>query len=76
MIFLKDNSSSIAKERLKLMMESDTLEYSASDISRLKKEISALVSRYFDISADMFEVKITLKQKNVLQQCRFYEGPH
>ena len=62
MIFLKDNSSSIAKERLKVMMESDTLEYSAGDISRLKKEISALVSRYFDISADMFEVKITLKQ--------------
>lgn len=62
MIFHKDNSSSIAKERLKLMMESDTLEYSASDISRLKSEISALVSRYFNISADMFEVKITLKQ--------------
>lgn len=62
MIFLKEDSSSIAKERLKLMMEADTLEYSANDISRLKKEISALVSRYFDISADMFEVKITLKQ--------------
>ena len=63
MIFHKENSSSIAKERLKLMMESDTLEYSASDISRLKKEISTLVSRYFDLSADMFEVRITLKQK-------------
>ena len=62
MIFHKENSSSIAKERLKVMMESDTLEYSASDISRLKKEISTLVSRYFDVSADMFEVKITLKQ--------------
>jgi len=62
MIFHKEDSSSIAKERLKLMMESDTLEYSSNDISRLKKEISALVSRYFDISADMFEVKITLKQ--------------
>lgn len=63
MIFHKENSSSIAKERLKLMMESDTLEYSANDISRLKKEISNLVSRYFDLSADMFEVRITLKQK-------------
>lgn len=63
MIFHKEDSSSIAKERLKLMMESDTLEYSATDISRLKKEISSLVSRYFDLSADMFEVKITLKQK-------------
>lgn len=62
MIFHKGNSSSIAKERLKLMMESDTLEYSAGDISRLKKEISALVSRYFDLSADMFEVRIILKQ--------------
>ena len=62
MIFHKEDCSSIAKERLKLMMESDSLEYSSNDISRLKKEISALVSRYFDISADMFEVKITLTQ--------------
>ena len=62
-MFHKENASSIAKERLKLMMESDTLEYSATDISRLKKEISNLVSRYFDISADLFEVKITLNQK-------------
>ena len=63
MIFRKDDASMIAKERLKIMMESDTLEYSTNDISRLKKEISNLVSRYFDISADMFEVKITLKQE-------------
>ena len=62
MIFHKEDASSIAKERLKLMMESDTLEYSSDDISRLKKEISTLVSRYFDVSADMFEVRITLKQ--------------
>ena len=62
MIFEKEDASCIAKERLKLMMESDTLEYSTSDISRLKKEISSLVSRYFNISSDMFEVRITLKQ--------------
>lgn len=62
MIFHKEDTSSIAKERLKLMMESDTLEYSSSDISRLKKEISNLVSRYFDISADLFEVRITLRE--------------
>ena len=42
MIFHKEDASCIAKERLKLMMESDTLEYSTNDISRLKKEISAL----------------------------------
>ena len=63
MIFHREDTSSIAKERLKLMMESDTLEYSTNDISRLKKEISSLVSRYFDVSTDMFEVKIILKQK-------------
>ena len=62
MIFHKENVSSVAKERLKLMMESDTLEYSTNDISRLKQEIASLVSRYFDVSADMFEIKITLKQ--------------
>lgn len=62
MIFHKEDSSSVAKERLKVMMESDMLEYSASDISRLKKEITALVSRYFDVSDDMFEIKIALKQ--------------
>ena len=62
-MFHKANSSSIAKERLKIMMESDALESSTTDISRLKKEISNLVSRYFDMSEDLFEVKITLKQK-------------
>ena len=62
MIFVKEDASCIAKERLKLMMESDTLEYSSNDISRLKKEIAALVSRYFNISTDMFEIRITLKQ--------------
>ena len=44
------------------MLEADALEYSASDIAQLKKEISSLVGRYFDSPADMFEIKITLKQ--------------
>ena len=62
MIFHRNDYSSIAKERLKIMMESDTLEYSSKDIAQLKKEISALVGRYFDSPAEMFEIKITLKQ--------------
>lgn len=61
MIFHKSDYSSVAKERLKIMMEADTLEYSSKDIAQLKKEISALVSRYFDSPADMFEIRITLK---------------
>lgn len=62
MIFYKEDASFIAKERLKLMMEADTFEYSVNDISQLKKEISNLISRYFNIPADMFEIKITLKK--------------
>lgn len=62
MIFHKSDYSTIAKERLKVMLEADALEYSASDIAQLKKEISSLVGRYFDSPADMFEIKITLKQ--------------
>lgn len=58
----KNRSSFIAKERLKLMMESEPIERSACDISQLKKDISTLISRHFDLSPDMFEIKVTLKQ--------------
>ena len=33
-----------------------------NQFTQLKKEISNLLSRYFDSPADMFEIKITLKQ--------------
>lgn len=64
MIFRKNRnrSSFIAKERLKLMMETEPIERSACDISQLKKDISTLISRHFDLSPDMFEIKVTLKQ--------------
>lgn len=62
MIFHKNNCSDIAKERLKTMMEADSLEYSAKDIEQLKNEISALISRHFNQPADQFEVRITRKQ--------------
>lgn len=62
MIFHKNDYSSIAKERLKLMIEADSLEYSASDISQLKNEIAGLIGRHFKQPADMYEVSITLKQ--------------
>lgn len=62
MIFHKMDSNTIAKERLKLMMESEDLEHASVDVSQLKKEISALLGRYFNISPEMFEIKITLKQ--------------
>ena len=36
--------------------------FKCQGLSRLKKEIASLVSRYFDVSTDMFEIKITLRQ--------------
>ena len=64
MIFHKrrTRSSFIAKERLKLMMETEPIEQATCDISQLKKDISMLISRHFDLSPDMFEIKVTLKQ--------------
>ena len=64
MIFHKkrNRSSFIAKERLKLMLEAEPIEQSACDTLQLKKDITTLVSRHFDLSPDMFEIKVTLKQ--------------
>ena len=62
MIFYKSESDKIAKERLKQMMEAEVLEFPSADVIQLKKEISTIVSRYFNVPADMFEIKISLKQ--------------
>lgn len=52
----------IAKERLKLMLESEPSEFGYDKMSQMKKEISEIVKRYFNISNDEFEVKVILKQ--------------
>jgi septum formation topological specificity factor MinE len=38
------------------------LEFPSADVIQLKKEISTIVGRYFNMSPDMFEIKISLKQ--------------
>ena len=62
MMFYKTESDKIAKERLKQMMEAEVLEFPSADVIQLKKEISTIVGRYFNMSPDMFEIKISLKQ--------------
>jgi septum formation topological specificity factor MinE len=61
-MFYKSENDNIAKERLKSMMESEALDYPSADVIQLKKEISNILGRYFHMSPDMFEIKITLKQ--------------
>ena len=49
-------TGSIAKERLKFMENSPNL------MERMKKEISDIISRYYDVSAENYEIKVILKQ--------------
>jgi cell division topological specificity factor len=56
------NTDSIAKERLKLMMESEPVEISPDQMTQMKKEISEIVGRYFEMEPDNYEIKVILKQ--------------
>lgn len=58
----KELSDSIAKERLKLMAETETVECPPDLMARMKKEISDIVGRYFEISPEKYEIKVILKQ--------------
>ena len=55
-------TGSIARERLKFMIESGQMENSPNLMERMKKEISEIISRYYDISAENYEIKVILKQ--------------
>ena len=55
-------TGSIAKERLKVMIESGQMENSPNLMERMKKEISDIISRYYDVSAENYEIKVILKQ--------------
>lgn len=58
----REGSNSIAKERLKLMVESEPVECAPDLMARMKKEISEIVGRYFEISPEKYEIKVILKQ--------------
>lgn len=55
-------TGSIAKERLKFMIGSGQMENSPNLMERMKKEISDIISRYYDVSAENYEIKVILKQ--------------
>ena len=55
-------TGSIARERLKFMIESGQMENSTNIMERMKKEISEIIARYYDISAENYEIKVILKQ--------------
>lgn len=58
--FGKNNSSSVAKERLKLLLIHDRAGTSPSSgvLELLKKDMMAVISKYFDVCEDGLEVEI------------------
>ncbi len=58
----RELSNSIAKERLKLMIETEPVECTPDTMARMKGEISEIVSRYFEINPEKYEIKVILKQ--------------
>lgn len=54
-------SNSVAKQRLKLMMESEPVECSPDLLLQMKKEITEIVFKYFEISPDQYEIKVSLR---------------
>lgn len=57
-----EDSKMIARERLKLMVESEPMECSEAEMVRMKKEISDIISRYYEIAPDNYEIKVVLRQ--------------
>jgi cell division topological specificity factor len=57
---IKKNSSSIAKERLKLVLIHDRTGASPSNdiLEMLKKDIVGVISKYFEVDEEDFDVEI------------------
>ena len=55
-------TGSIARERLKLMVESETMEHTPAIKTKKKKEIADIIARYYEVSPDNYEIKVILKQ--------------
>lgn len=63
MRFHKNASNVIAKERLRMMVESEPAACSPEKMALMKKEISEIVKKHLDLSMEMYDIKIVLKQK-------------
>ena len=57
-----EGTDQIAKERLKLMVENLPFEHSAVAAQRMRKEISDIISRYYEMNPENYEIRVILKQ--------------
>jgi cell division topological specificity factor len=57
--FRKKGTSSIAKDRLKLVLVSDRAGCSPEIMEQIKNDIIAVISKYIEIDLDGLDIKIT-----------------
>ena len=53
----------IAKERLKLIEEQENMDCPSEIMIQIRKEISEIISKYFDESPDSYQIKIIHKNQ-------------
>lgn len=54
-------SKSIAKERLKLMMDAEKQKLDDDTLTQIRHEIGSVITKYVDIEPENVEVKVMLK---------------
>lgn len=55
----KDNSSDVAKERIKLMLVSDRASCSPETMEQMKNDIIQVISKYVEIDIEGLDIQIT-----------------
>lgn len=58
----RETTDVIAKERLRFMIDAEPIECAPHLLVQMKQEIAEIIGRYFEMSPDMYEVKVVLKQ--------------
>lgn len=57
--FQKKSSSTIARDRLKILLISDRMNCSPEMMERIKEDIAEVISRYMKIDKESMEIQIT-----------------
>lgn len=57
------HTSSIARQRLMLMNESEPIECAPDVMAHMKQEISDVIGKYLAVPAEDYEIKVILKHK-------------
>ena len=73
--FNKEKSSSVAKDRLKLVLIHDRAMLSPKMLETLKDEIIAVISKYVDIDRDSLNIEVSQEAETGRETCLLYTSP-